>query len=323
MKIKLNMNEMPYPPPQNVIQAAEKGLSVLNRYASPEDRELLQSLLAKYSGVPKKHVITYPGSDLVLREIVHIFSTDRKVIIVYPTFFPTFYAVKQFAKKFLKIPLQPPNFTLNTELLFKELNEPSLVIIDNPNNPTGKILLDKEIVETILRNKTALLVIDEAYFEFSKMSYADMVEEYPNLAIGRTISKAFGLAGTRIGYIIGGKTFLDAFFSLSIILPQPSLFAAIEAMKNPEYSNKNVELISNERERVRRRLKEIGLQVYPSTTNFLLIDTNLPYIGTKLLERGIHVLDLSDRWLSGFIRVAIGTQDENDIFLSNMREILE
>ena len=317
------MNEMPYPPPQNVIQAAEKGLSVLNRYASPEDRELLQSLLAKYSGVPKKHVITYPGSDLVLREIVHIFSTDRKVIIVYPTFFPTFYAVKQFAKKFLKIPLQPPNFTLNTELLFKELNEPSLVIIDNPNNPTGKILLDKEIVETILRNKTALLVIDEAYFEFSKMSYADMVEEYPNLAIGRTISKAFGLAGTRIGYIIGGKTFLDAFFSLSIILPQPSLFAAIEAMKNPEYSNKNVELISNERERVRRRLKEIGLQVYPSTTNFLLIDTNLPYIGTKLLERGIHVLDLSDRWLSGFIRVAIGTQDENDIFLSNMREILE
>ncbi len=93
MKINLSMNEMPYPPPQNVIQAAEKGLSVLNRYASLEDRELIRNLLAKYSGVPKKHVITYPGSDLILREIVHIFSKERKVIIVYPTFFPTFYAV--------------------------------------------------------------------------------------------------------------------------------------------------------------------------------------------------------------------------------------
>ena len=137
-----------------------------------------------------------------------------------------------------------------------------------------------------------------------------------------TRSKALGLAGTRIGYIIGGKTFLDAFSSLSLILPQTSLFAAIEAMKNPEYSNKNIELISNERERVRRQLKEIGLQVYPSTTNFLLIDTNIPNIGTKLLERGIHVLDLSDRWLAGYIRVSIGTQEENDIFISNIREIL-
>ena len=322
MQIKLNMNEMPYPPPLRIIQAAEKGLSELNRYASPDGRELIEKLLAEYSGVPKRHVIAYPGSDLVLREIVHIFSKERKIIIVYPTFFPTFFAAKQFAKKLIKIPLEPPDFALNTDVLFKELNEPSLVIIDNPNNPTGKILLDKEIVETILKNKDVLLVIDEAYYEFTKLSFADMVEEYPNLAIARTISKAFGLAGTRIGYIIGGKTFLDIFSSISIILPQTSLFAAIEAMKNPEYIKKNIELTFKEKERVRRELEKMGLQVYPSATNFLLINTNITNIGTKLIERGILVLDLSDRWLSGFIRVAIGTKKENDIFLSNMREIV-
>jgi len=315
------MNEIPYPPPPNVIQAAKKGLLLLNRYASPQDRELITKTLAKYSGVPKKHIIAYPGSDLILREIIHIFSKDRKVIIVYPTFFPTFFAAKQFSRKLTKILLEPPRFSLNTDQLYKELNEPSLVIIDNPNNPTGKILLDKNIVEAILENTNALLVIDEAYYEFTNFTFADMVEEYPNLAIARTISKACGLAGARIGYIIGGEMFMDIFSSVSIMLPQVSLFAAIEAIKNPNYIKKNVLLTINERERVRKELRGMGFQVYLSKTNFLLIKTDFPSIGAKLAERGILVLDLTDRWLSGYIRVAIGTKKENNVFLSNMRDI--
>ncbi|MFX1285847.1 MAG: pyridoxal phosphate-dependent aminotransferase [Promethearchaeota archaeon] len=323
MKIRLNMNEIPYPPPPNIIQAAEKGLSQLNRYASPEHRDLIKKFLAKYSGVPKKYIIAYPGSDLILREIIHIFSKERKVVMVYPTFLPTYYAAKQFAYKLTKIPLKPPNFSLNVDLLNNELKEPSLIIIDNPNNPTGKILLDKKIVETILENTNALLVIDEAYYEFTNFTFADMVEEYPNLAIARTISKAFGLAGTRIGYIIGGDTFLEVFSSLSIMLPQVSLLAAIEAIKNPEYIKKNIELTIKERERVRDDLKKMGFQVYPSTTNFLLIKTDIPSIGAKLDKKEILVLDLTDKWLPGFIRVAVGTEKENDVFLSNMREITQ
>lgn len=313
------MNEMPYPPPTKVIQAGEKGLSLLNRYNFSEDRDLLQKLLAEYSGVPKHHIITYPGSDLILREIIHMFAKERKVIMVYPTFFPTFYAAKQFAVKMSTIPLEPPDFVLNTNRLFLELNESSLIIIDNPNNPTGKLLLDKKIVKTILENENAILVIDEAYFEFTKVTYADMVKEYPNLAIARTISKAFGLAGVRIGYIIGGKTFLEKFASVSIMLSQVGVYSAIEAIKNPDYIEKNLTMIFEERERVSRELGTMGFQVYPSTTNFLLVNTKIPDIGTKLLEKGIFVLDLSDRWLSGFIRVAIGSKQENDIFLSNMR----
>lgn len=316
------MNELPFPPPPNVIQAAKKGLSVLNRYASPEDLEILKNLLADYSDVPKRHVILYPGSDLSLREIVHMFSKRRKVIISFPTFFPTFFAVKQFAEKMIKIILEPPNFNLDIDLIMKELNEPSLVIVDNPNNPTGKVVLDNEKVETILDNENALLVVDEAYYEFTELTFAKKVKEHSNLAVTRTISKAFGLAGTRIGYIIGGDSFLNAFSPLHIILPQTSIFAAIEAIKNPLYSQKNIERIIKERERVNGELSEMGLQVYPSTTNFLLINTEIADIGRNLSERGILVLDLSDRWLSGFIRVAIGTQEENDFFLTNMREIV-
>ena len=221
-----------------------------------------------------------------------------------------------------KIPLTPPDFVLNTDHLFNELNDPSLIIIDNPNNPTGKILLEMDIVETILDNENAILVIDEAYFEFTKVTYADMVIEYPNLAIGRTISKAFGLAGVRIGYILGGKTFLDKFASVSIMLSQVGLFSAIEAMKNPEYIEKNIDLIQKERERIRRELQRMRFQVFPSTTNFLLINTEISDIGAKLTERGILVSDLSDRWLPGYIRVAVGSREENDSFLSNMKEIV-
>ncbi|MFW9905117.1 MAG: pyridoxal phosphate-dependent aminotransferase [Candidatus Thorarchaeota archaeon] len=322
MRIRLNLNENPYPPPSEVLKAGKKGLSLLNRYNFPEDRTLLQQLLADYSGVPRDYIITYPGSDLILREIVHMFSRDRKVIMVFPTFLPTFYAAQQSATNLSIIPLKPPNFVLNTKKLLDELNEPTLIIIDNPNNPTGKIILDRNIVETILNYDNVRLVIDEAYFEFTKVTHADLVEEYPNLAIGRTISKAFGLAGVRIGYIIGGKTFLDKFSSVSIMLSQVGLYTAIEAIKNPGYIEKNIDLIQKERDRVSSEIKGMGLEVYPSTTNFLLINTKIDDIGKKLLEREIFILDLSDRWLPGFIRVAIGSKKENDAFLTNMKEIV-
>ncbi|MFX1538245.1 MAG: aminotransferase class I/II-fold pyridoxal phosphate-dependent enzyme, partial [Promethearchaeota archaeon] len=154
------------------------------------------------------------------------------------------------------------------------------------------------------------------------VTYADLVEKYPNLAVGRTISKAFGLAGVRIGYLIAGKIFLDKFASVSIMLSQIGILTAIKAMKNPGYIKKNIDLIQKERERVSKEVKKIGIQVYPSSTNFLLINTKIPDIGIKLLEREIFVLDLSDRWLPGFIRVSIGSKEENDVFLSGLKEIV-
>ena len=88
-EIKLNMNEMPYPPPKEVIEAAQKGLSNLNRYANPKELELLREFLADYSGVSKRHIILSAGSGFLLREIIHVFSKGKKVIMVNPSFFPT------------------------------------------------------------------------------------------------------------------------------------------------------------------------------------------------------------------------------------------
>ena len=313
--IKLNMNELPYLPPKNVIAAAEKGLLELNRYANPADLELLRELLAEYSGVNKEKIILGPGSDLLLREIVQIFSRKRKIVMPSPSFLPTVRSAKQFAKKLVSIRLSPPDFKLHHEILIDELKEPSLLIIDNPNNPTGKVLLDRKTVESIVKDENVLFVIDEAYYEFSGVTFADIIKDCPNLAITRSMDKAFSLAGARIGYIIAGDSFLKELSSFYIYLPQSSLYAASEALKNPEYMRTNIEKIIKERERVLRKLCERKVKVYRTSTNFLLIKTEIPDITGMFRDIGILILDLSNQISPGFIRVSIGNPEENDMFL--------
>jgi len=331
--IRLHMNESPHSPPQNVIEAAREGLSTLNRYADPEDLERLRGLLADYSGVSKHHVVLSPGSDLLLREIIHVFSKERKIVMVSPSFFPTVQAAKRFATRRLSIRLSPPTFDLDLAPLIDELGEPSLVIIDNPNNPTGRMLLDRQAVEEIVRiansreHSETLLVIDEAYYEFSGVTFADMVKDHPHLAIVRTMDKAFSLAGARVGYGIAGEAFLDTLSSFYAFLPRPSLYAAMEALQDLDYMRKNVRRIIEERERLRQALDDadkrhpLEAHVYPSSTNFLLVRTRFPDIARRLREVGIFVSDVSDQLPPGFIRVSVGAREENDAFIAQYAKI--
>jgi histidinol-phosphate aminotransferase len=313
--IRLHMNEAPYPPAQDVIEAARKGLSNLNRYADPEELERLRGLLAGYCGVPKHHVVPSPGSDLLLREVIHTFSKGRKVITVSPSFFPTVQAVQRIAAERLSIRLSPPAFDLNLELLRNALEGPSLVIIDNPNNPTGRMLLDRWGIEAILEHGNALLVIDEAYHEFSGVTFADMVADHPQLTIIRTMDKAFSLAGARVGYGIAGEACLDALSSFCAFLPQPSLYAATEALRHLNYMRENVDRVVEEREQLWQILDELGVGVYPSSTNFLLAQAEIPDLVIRLRETGVLVSDVSNQLPQGFFRVSIGTPGENDAFV--------
>ena len=318
--IRLHMNEMPYPPSSGVVEAAQQGLSMLNRYADPAELEEQRGLLAGYCGVSKHHIILSPGSDLLLREVIHTFSKGRKVITVSPSFFPTVQAVKKLTAERLSIRLSPPTFDLNLELLMNALEGPSLVIIDNPNNPTGRTLLDPPTVETFLQQGKVLLVIDEAYYEFSGVTFADMVADHPRLMIIRTMDKAFSLAGARVGYGIAGEAFLDALSSFYALLPQPSLCAAMEALKQPDYMRQNVRRVVEERERLLQMLDELGVRVHPSSANFLLAWAEIPDLVTRLRDAGVLVSDVSNQLPSGFFRVSIGTPEENDAFVGALAQ---
>jgi histidinol-phosphate aminotransferase len=319
--IRLHMNEMPYPPSLDVVKAAQRGLAMLNRYADPAELEELRGLLADYCGVSKDHVILSPGSDLLLREVIHTFSKGRKVITVSPSFLPTVQAAKQFAAEWLSIRLSPPAFDLNLELLMSALEGPSLVIIDNPNNPTGRTLLDPQAAEVLLEKGNVLLVIDEAYYEFCGLTLADRVADHPQLMIVRTLDKAFGLAGARVGYGIAGEIFLDALSSFYAFLPRPSLCAAMEALRQHETMRNNVGRIVEERGRLWQMLDELGVRIHPSSTNFLLVRAEMPELATRLRDAGVLVFDVSNQLPPGFVRVTVGTPEENDAFVARYVEV--
>jgi histidinol-phosphate aminotransferase len=318
--IRLHMNEMPYPPSPGVVEAAQRALAMLNRYADSAELDALRGLLAGYCGVPNDHVFLSPGSDLLLREVIHAFSTGRKVLTVSPSFLPTVQAAKQFAAEWLSIRLSPPAFDLNVELLMEVLEGPSLVVIDNPNNPTGRTLLDSPAVEALLQQENVLLVIDEAYYEFSGVTFADRVTDHPRLAIIRTLDKAFSLAGARVGYGIAGEAFGDVLSSFYAFLPRPSLCAAMEALRHPDYMRENVRRIVEERERLRWALDELGVRIYPSRTNFLLVWAEIPDLATRLWDAGVFVSDVSNQLPAGFLRVSVGMPGENDAFLAALAE---
>jgi len=310
------MNENPYSPASSIQKAAIKGLDKINRYSEVKYLIELKELLGNYNNVPSDRIILSPGSGFLIREIINIFSKNRKIIMLSPSFFPVAqFALKQ-ANRLTKIQIAPPDFKLDRNLLLNELTESTLLIIDNPNNPTGKILIDDSLAEKILQNKNALLLVDEAYYEFSGKTFASMIEKYPNLAITRTMDKAFSLAGLRMGYLLAGDYFKDQFSDFPVFLSRPTLFAAIEALKNPEYLTINVNRILSEKARVEKELTKIGIQVFPGSTNFILIKSKIPDFARKLMDSGIIIKDLSEEWLNGFYRISIGLPEENDTLLS-------
>jgi len=317
------MNEVPYPPPLPVRQAAEEGLTRLQRYVEPEDVRQLAVALAEYAGVSQEHIIVSPGSDLLLRELVLIFSKDRKVIMVSPSFFPTVQTAKQFVTKLVSLRLAPPDFVLDMDLLRSELAGPCLVIVDNHNNPTGQVLLGPQDVETLVAHPHTLVVIDEAYYEFCGVTCAELVSRYPNLAVTRTLDKAFSLAGARVGYAIVGEAFREAFAAFYVFLSQSSLRAAIAALAQPDYMRENVRRVVQERERVRARLAALPLQVYPSATNFLLVQVQVPDLAHRLAVAGVRISDLSCQLPPGFVRVSVGTREENDVFIRALEAVIK
>lgn len=269
------------------------------------------------------------STDLLLREVVLAFAHERKLVMVSPSFLPTVQTAKQFATRLVRIRLGPPDFRLRPELLLEELDEPALVIIDNPNNPTGRMLLDRGSVERVLENEKTLLVVDEAYFEFSGVTFADLVIDHPNLAVTRTLDKGFGLAGARIGYIVAGRRFLDRLLPFYAYLPQSSLRAAVEALASTEASastaglEQRIRLITDERERLHKELEALGVSVAASSANFLLVQTGLPDIAARLEHIGILVSDVSSQLAPGSVRVSVGAREENDALVKGMSQILE
>ncbi|MFX1371846.1 MAG: pyridoxal phosphate-dependent aminotransferase [Promethearchaeota archaeon] len=322
MKIQLNMNEMYKTPPKEILDPVKESINQINRYTPQKEVDALIEQISYYTEVPNESIVLSSGSDLLIKEFIFLFSNNRQIIITEPTFVVINNSAQKVNSPLLKIRISEPDFKISLDSFLNDLKRPSLIVFDNPNNPTGSLTLNQKDVKTILDNENVIMLIDEAYFEFSKVSFVKLINDYPNLAILRTLSKSFGLAGSGIGYLLTGDLIRKKFQGLEIMLPYPSVIAGIKALTYQEYMINYVNELQNEKLRISKYLTELGIRIFSSYTNFLLVKTNIPNITQILAKYGILVHDVSNQLSSEFFRVTISSKKENNYFLQIIEKII-
>lgn len=220
-----------------------------------------------------------------------------------------------------------PDFSLDIALAKREIaeNSPSLTFITTPNNPTGSSITIAEIRE-LADAAPGLLVVDEAYAEFSdEESAVTLIAENPKVVVIRTMSKAFSFAGARVGYLVADSTVISALFLVRLPYHLSALTqaAAEVALAHQGELLANVNHLVIARENLRAQLLDLGLKVTDSKANFLLFsgfDIPAPELWQKLLDMGVLIRDVG---LSGHLRVTVGNDAENKLFIASLRQIIK
>ncbi len=329
--IQLDWNESPFglsPRAQIAYDAFRTG----NRYPDLEQTHLTGALAAYVGTTPERVIVGAGLDDVFTTTALTIIEPGDEVIISDPTFGVYRSLFELHGASVVNVPLGPaPDFALPVEEIVAVISaRTKLVIVCNPNNPTGT-LFGKAEIESIVARAPCLVAIDEAYAEFSGVAHRDLADRYPNVILFRTMSKFAGLAGYRVGYGIFPPSILPwvrraapAFRNVSAI----SAAVAIASLEDRDYLMANVRKLVTERERVAAALRQIeGVLVYPSAANFLLIAPPMPdtaEIVDELARRQVFIRRFADPALGlrHCVRVSIGSATENDMFLERFTEAL-
>lgn len=318
----LDFNEKTIPPSPKIIQALKKLTNSDQIQLYPEYDDL-SGKIAKYAGVKKGQVMITNGSDQGIDLIFRTF-TERgdKVVIPSPSFAMFYQCSKVIGNKVIK-PLYNKNGYFPVKKVLKSITEDvKLIVICNPNNPTGTAIpLEniEEIVKKALKYKT-LVYVDEAYFEFCKITATSLINKYQNLIITRTFSKAFGLASLRIGYVISSGQNIEEMRKVRgpYDMNMPAIVAAEAALDDIESTNKYVDEVMNRaKPMVEDFFKKNNISFYPSRANFLLFKTEKSAIySAKLSDIGFLTRPLEGKRIGGTIRVTIGTVSQMKEFIN-------
>lgn len=322
--IKLDANENPYPMPVELATYISEWCksTPINRYPDTDALELRKAIATHY-GVTSQNIICGVGSDQLIDCILRaVLQKGDDVVMPHPSF--SMYQLSTVINNgnLIEVPLSE-DFTYNTSALLETIKRvvPKVVFLCNPNNPTGSILTLSEI-RAILDATEALVVVDEAYGEFTQDSAITLTKEYTNLVVLRTFSKAYGLAGARIGYGIAHTSIIE---TINVTKPPYNLNIFSQEMakwiiSNTTYYQDSLRKIIDSREKLYEALKKLPLQVYPSEANFLWVSSE--YKLDKILKaKEIYIrkvnVDQKD-----YFRISIGTDKENQILLETLKEAL-
>ena len=321
--IKLNTNENPYPPSPKVLEALRDATGEKLRLYPDPVSDKLRDQIASIFKVKRNWVIVGNGSDEILDLAVRAtVGRNDKVFITDPTYILFEVLAKVQEAKVIRCPLGE-GFDLPENLAVRGAK---IVMISNPNTPTGTLFKQKRI-EEICRNASGLVLIDEAYVDFAESHCMDLVKKFRNVIVTRTLSKSFSLAGLRVGFAVSRPEVIETLMKIkdSYNVNRLSQIAALEALKDLKWMKEAARRIVRDREFLSDKLRVLGFEVIPSQANFVFAKhPSYPAfkLYKKLYDRKILVRHFDLPRLKAYLRISIGTHQEMIKLIKAIEEIL-
>ncbi len=325
--IKLNTNESPYPPSKQVIDAVNKNeVELLKLYPDPTASGLKEKL-AMLHGVKSENIYLANGSDDILNFAFMAFCGDGR-LAYFPDITYGFYKVfaELYGIEYNAIPLEE-DFTIDYK---KYYNADGMVVIANPNAPTGISLPLEAIEELVKNNPDNVVLIDEAYVDFGGESAYKLTEKYDNLLVVQTFSKSRCMAGARLGFAIASKGIIEDLEKIKYStnpynINRLTMVAGESAIDSNEYYMENCKKICKARDYTTNELANLGFEVIPSKANFVFAkhpDFSGEDIYSQLRTRGILVRHFTNPRICEYNRITIGSMEQMKIFINKITEIV-
>lgn len=328
-EIKLHANENPFPPSKELLDLFTASIQnmQLNRYPDPDSQNLKGSI-AKRLNTETDRLVIGNGSDEIILLLLQIFCKAGDTITSPDPTFAMYNIISQgLGVKSVNMPLDDHwDFNANELLKLAEENRSRIIFLSYPNNPTGNCFSENQVCKVIESFK-GIVVVDEAYYDFSHKSFVSQIEKHNNLVILRTLSK-IGLAGLRVGFAIADPLIIDQINKVRLPYNSNTVSQTLAEHLMTYFGpvQKQIDSILGERHRLINELKKMhSITVFPSDSNFFLFRTDQPAdeMFQYLIDNGILIRNLSSHpKLNNCLRVTVGTKDENDRFLSKMADFI-
>lgn len=322
---------------ENTIGCSPMVLAAL-RYLKPScfaaypEYASLRMRLANYCKIDIDEIIATNGTDEAIKAIIEAYMEKGKDEIIVPV--PTYAMFRFYAQLNEAILKEVPyndDLSFPTERILKEIsNKTKIVVLVNPNNPTGTSIKEKDIIIIIKKAKrcNAIVLIDEAYYEFCGKTSIQLIKKYENLFVTRTFSKAFGLAGVRLGCIVSNNKNIMAV--KKVLSPYSvnnlAIACVLAALNDPDYTKRYVKEVKQSKAMLYKALDRLGIPYYKSDANFVLarIGPKCRYLCGKLREKGILIRDRSrDLLLEGCVRITLGTIKQTIKLVSALNSVIK
>lgn len=326
--VKLNTNENPYGPSPKALAAMQEQISDNLRLYPDPDCDQLKQAVAEYYGVQPEQVFVGNGSDEVLAHAFQAFFQQGKPLLfpdISYSFYPVYCGLYGVEPK--QIPLDE-NFAIN---LCDYRQDNGGIIFPNPNAPTGRLLTLEAIEQLLQHNTETLVLVDEAYIDFGGQSAIALVNKYPNLLVVQTLSKSRALAGLRVGLAVGHPDLIDGLERIknsfnSYPLDRIAIAGAAAAFADREYFEQTCNKVIDSRESVVEQLSALGFEVLPSAANFVFVhhpQHDAAQLASRLREQGIIVRHFKQERIEQYLRITIGTDEQNQALIEGLQGIIE